>query len=594
MYCRRCFVPLVVVLLVVTGCAQVPTTPTPPALPTTAQAGTTTIVAVAPQQQEKKCCSIWEFLGVPQIFGGLQMIGTRIRSRLGSRFPGLEPRPPLLTITDPANLGPEASPAVQTAAEVKAEEDQAAQKAKAINYLATLGCGGCDRGIEEALLSALDDCTEEVRYAAAKAFRDLSGSPCAVCKTDSCCSEQSLKKLNKIAYYTKDGCYVEPSPRVRRMARLALNGCGGYVASVDPGMGLPVEGPSSTDALGPTMAPGQSVLKGGAFSTGTAIQTVSALAPINGLAPISNPVLAEVNGEPIYLSQVAPLVSGQLDSIHRMSGAAPADDVRRTVQQRELHRLIDRKLILQEARRNLSPQQISQVAYHTLVSPGRRPERILADSGQQQSIDEEELIKIWLQRTVKVNEMVSEQELDRHYHAHLADHQAPAQVRWESITVPPNPANSAYHASAVIRYLHGVAQGRPVSPAPVFQSQDVVTRTFPLTRLDRVPSQRLANLLMSLPIGRVSEPWQDEQGWHLTRVLERRAAETLPLQQVRESVRAAIVQQRRELAERQYVEQLRRQARLWNALPGGAPGEPIATGVPVPPSSQAAQLPNRW
>ncbi|MDZ4817352.1 MAG: hypothetical protein SGJ20_00090, partial [Planctomycetota bacterium] len=74
-----------------------------------------------------------------QLFGG---IGTRILSRLGSRFPGLEPKPALLPISDPANLE-SPNPAVATAAGVKADEDAAAQKVKAIRYLATIGCGGC-------------------------------------------------------------------------------------------------------------------------------------------------------------------------------------------------------------------------------------------------------------------------------------------------------------------------------------------------------------------------------------------------------------------------------------------------------------------
>ena len=58
------------------------------------------------------------------------------------RFPGLEAKPPVLAITDPANLGEDASPAVQAAAKVKAEEDGAQQKIKALRYLATIGCGG--------------------------------------------------------------------------------------------------------------------------------------------------------------------------------------------------------------------------------------------------------------------------------------------------------------------------------------------------------------------------------------------------------------------------------------------------------------------
>ena len=161
--------------------------------PTSAQAGDTTVVAVSPA-----CCpkqTLPQFLGINGLFRIMRGLGGRVLSRLGSRFPGLEPKPAMTAISDPANLESD-NPAVKAAAEVKAEEDQAAQKAKAIRYLATIGCGGCYPDVQEALLAALDDCTEVVRYEAAKAFYEKSGSPCKICSGDSCCSEEVLKKLD--------------------------------------------------------------------------------------------------------------------------------------------------------------------------------------------------------------------------------------------------------------------------------------------------------------------------------------------------------------------------------------------------------------
>jgi hypothetical protein len=165
---------------------------------------------------------------------------TQLRNCLGSIFPGLEATPPLTAITDPSNLN-SSNPAESTAAAAKADEDQAPQKIKAINYLATLGCVGCYAGVEDALLASLDDCTESVRYAAAKAFRDLSGKPCSVCKTKSCCSPKVRKRLEEVANKMVNGCYKESSARVRRMARLALAGCGGSSTAAKAG---PKEGPS--------------------------------------------------------------------------------------------------------------------------------------------------------------------------------------------------------------------------------------------------------------------------------------------------------------------------------------------------------------
>jgi len=234
------------------GCAAVPTATPAPAMPTSAVAGSTTIVAVATPCPPKM--TLPQFLGINGLFGGIRGIGQGIRIRLGSRFPGLEPRPPMLALSDPANLGPDASPAVQAAAKAKAAEDEVPQKAKAVRYLASLGCGKCHPDTEEALLAALEDCHEEIRYEAVRGLRGVVGSKCGGCRQGSCCTPELLKKLYEIAYSTDmHGCFLEPSSRVRRNARLVIQGCGG-APNVAAESAVPLEGPGAASSE-PAMPP---------------------------------------------------------------------------------------------------------------------------------------------------------------------------------------------------------------------------------------------------------------------------------------------------------------------------------------------------
>ncbi len=184
--------------------------------------------------------------------GIVTAVAEHVKNKLGMKYPGLESKPAIKSIPDPANLGPEASPAVQAAAKVKAEEEQAPQKIKGLRYLASIGCGGCYPDVEEALLAGLDGCTEEVRYEAASAIRSTVGNPCTFCKASACCSPQVREKLKKIAFdIDETGCFKEPSPRVRRLARLALAGCGGGEVFDD----IPVEGPEELPELAPEEGP---------------------------------------------------------------------------------------------------------------------------------------------------------------------------------------------------------------------------------------------------------------------------------------------------------------------------------------------------
>ena len=239
--------------------------------------------AAAPAAAPASSPTLWNFLGVPKnpLDGVLNRQGN---------FPGMERKPKLKKIADPANLASK-NPAIKKAAELKAEADLKDQKIKAIKYLADLGCSAdeCHEGVAEALAAALEDCTEEVRYEAAKAIlrtaqcdpdrcdrkrerqtkslheackdsrigmikkasarmKMLHGKPgpdgqtlksklhsrlsgcdhpqCQQCACSGCCTAEIRNKLSEIVYARDDrGCFKEPSERVRAVAREALRAC---------------------------------------------------------------------------------------------------------------------------------------------------------------------------------------------------------------------------------------------------------------------------------------------------------------------------------------------------------------------------------
>jgi hypothetical protein len=80
--------------------------------------------------------------------------------------------------------------------------------------------------VREALLAALDDCTEEVRYEAAIAFCEAAGNPCSHCDRSGCCNAAVMTKLEEMAHgQDEKGCFKESSARVRAAAENALNAC---------------------------------------------------------------------------------------------------------------------------------------------------------------------------------------------------------------------------------------------------------------------------------------------------------------------------------------------------------------------------------
>ena len=167
--------------------------------------------------------TMWQLSGIPQ---GVHSVYDATSNRFG-KHPKLERAEALLRLADPANLASDI-PAIRIAAEAKADADLTDQKIKAIRYLAEVGCECSSQSdmVEQALLAALDDCAEQVRYEAAVAFCGTTGQTCGQCNRKSCCSVEALKKLHEIATGRDDnGCWYETSADVRRVAGAAFDRC---------------------------------------------------------------------------------------------------------------------------------------------------------------------------------------------------------------------------------------------------------------------------------------------------------------------------------------------------------------------------------
>jgi len=335
--------------------------------------------------------TLWEFLGVKRAFEVVGGLLDRIRNRLGARFPGLEAKPEMLAITDPANMESD-NPAVKTAAETKAEEDAAAQKAKALSYLGEIGCAGCYPGVEEALLAALDDCTEEVRFAAVKALRGTTGTACKRCKKEACCSPAVIAKLRKIANDIEpNGCYVEPSARVRRYARLAMAGCGDVPpapADAAPTEGPPAPPPASTAGH----APQQAVRANGQLAVAELPEPAPLARP---LAPppagaTSGQVLAKIDGQAIFESEVLPKVDAHVKQVSYVLSPSQQADLRRTLLERELN-----AAIVAHWTTAAHASGVQSGCCDPPAAPGQPPR-------------------------LRVNELVTQPEIARYYQAHAA------------------------------------------------------------------------------------------------------------------------------------------------------------------------------
>jgi hypothetical protein len=142
-------------------------------------------------------------------------------------------------LTNSPNPAVRDSAAVQEANAIKQQEDAAPAKIAAIQYLAGVDCK-CYKGVKKALLEALLDCNEGVRFEAAKAL----GSAC-------CCDKEVQKILEEVANKQDEfGNYKEWSVRVRAAAAQSAAACAGIIPREATGVETPETPPIEVPPAG--------------------------------------------------------------------------------------------------------------------------------------------------------------------------------------------------------------------------------------------------------------------------------------------------------------------------------------------------------
>lgn len=505
-------------------------------------------------------------LGLPQLAGGVGEVFRRVGSRLlngldlTGRFPGLQPQPPVVPLSDPANLEPTAPPAVQAAAEIKAEEDAAPQKIMAIRYLATLGCGGCYEKVENALLEAMSDCTEEVRFEAVKALRCRPDCGCKFCTSPSCCSEPVRKRLEELTT-----CEKEPSERINRMARLALACCNTKPLKSED---VPREGP--------TPAPAQEATAASILNSAPADDPLVALSAdipllanpnsaVPGAAtpgavatasyvPNTDRVIALVNDQQILESQLKTFAEVSLKT-----GKAPANIDRQLLFKVELQRMIDLMLVQQFMQ--LEQSQLMQVSTATAAAASLTP-------AQTQN---------WLERKLAVDPNVAPLELLAYYQVHQQEYLQPARVRWESLTVLSSQCKTRELASEVAAFAKSRAEGLQVAPPSSFMPAMIQSQVMPWQPVNQL-SKQLEEVISTLHPGQVSQPFQQGGDLCIVRLLAREEIQPIPLNAVAGKISQTIVSQRRKVALDRFLAQARANSRIWNSLENNQP--PVTSPVP--------------
>lgn len=293
----------------------------------------------------------------------------------------------------------------------------------------------------------------------------------------------------------------------------------------------------------PTLAPLLSILL---------LLTPASPTPAPAGAAGVNPVVLTVNDEPVYAADISLVMQGLV----RQTGAEAAKAEPERIVDAATQRVVEQKLLAQEARRlGLAPDadRVAAVLAAMVEQAGGRAalDAGLARGGTSyerlaESVREVDLTKVYIDRQVRPRVTVSEEEVVAAYQQHPERLTLPERVHLRQIliTVPADGAPAAVEAArasaaaARARVAAGedfATVAREVSEGPSAPRGG----DLGVLSADRMP-EPLAAAAFSLQVGAISDPVRTPQGFHVIQVSERIPAATATLDEVRPQLRKGI------------------------------------------------------
>ena len=183
---------------------------------------------------------------------------------------------------------------------------------------------------------------------------------------------------------------------------------------------------------------------------------------------------------------------------------------------------------------------------------------------------EKTIAREWLRNQVKTvpkKEVTHDQRL-AYYREHLAEYEFPAKARWQQITIrfgENRPKGEAY--ARVAELGNRILDGESFDAVAKKHSEGSTASTGGLqnwTTKGSLVSTVLDKALFSQPIGELSKTiLEDQQGFHIIRVLERKDAGRTPFEEAQTEITKKIKEERFQAAVKEYIIKLKANTKVW-------------------------------
>jgi parvulin-like peptidyl-prolyl isomerase len=281
----------------------------------------------------------------------------------------------------------------------------------------------------------------------------------------------------------------------------------------------------------------------------------------------------------------------------------------REVLKQRLDQKIDEKLVYLDAKRTLPAEGFPKIkdnvarGFETSEVPrlmkatNARTRQELEDSlqvagssleMQKRNFVDQVLAHEWLRQQIKIDEEVSREQALTYYREQASQFETPARARWEQLMVRASRFPSRADAYAALAEMgNQVFGGAPLAEVAKAQSHG---STAPQGGFwDWTGQRSLASPMLDraifgdgerpgIPVGALSPILEDEQAFHIIRVLEREPTRRTPFREAQVEIKKKIRAEREVKAKQDYVAKLRRQTPVWSAFDAPATAQRPSPG----------------
>jgi hypothetical protein len=321
-------------------------------------------------------------------------------------------------------------------------------------------------------------------------------------------------------------------------------------------------------------------------------------------------IVARVEDQVILASDVLWQVHRLIDNAEKQKNMKVPPEQRAQVERVYLEKmvtnLIDTKLLFADFRRTLPPENLAHVE-KTLAEPFEANElpklyetygvkdrvqlnAALAVHGSslkdvQRQYTEKMVAGEWLRQRMPKLKVVTHEEMVAYYQDHLKEYEYPGSIKWEELMVRFDRCNGnrdqAWQQLAGMgNEVWAIVKITPGLRGPVFANV-AKAKSHGFTAADggihetspgSLMCEELNTALASLEPGRMSNPIESPQGFHIVRVLERKAPGRTPFTEAQAKIRELLEAEQKEVLVAQELVKLRKAARVWTIFHGDLNG----------------------